>query len=113
MTVSSSRDRPVRLVMTEAERREEMRRRILDIVNRKGSVDPYNIWLESGPDRLPWDPMHQELRALDQARKLRLEIVKPGHWIVHSLETPPAAAIPDSSSGPQSKPKRRAKRGGK
>jgi hypothetical protein len=50
------------------------------------------IWQESAPAYLPWNRMLEEIKALDREKKLRLEIVKPGHLIIHSLQDPPEPA---------------------
>jgi hypothetical protein len=92
--------------MTEAEAREALRRRILEIVDRKGSLDDMAIWRESAPDYLPWKPMIEEIRTLDKEKKLRLEIVAPGHWIIHSLNATPAAAEPAPKATGKSKSSR-------
>ena len=81
--------------------REELRRRILEIVNRKYQLTDYAIWLESAPNYLPWNFMLQEIKSLDKDKKLRLEIIKPGHLVIHSLEEPPPekpAAKPTNKS---------------
>lgn len=74
--------------------REKLRQRILEIVDRKLELTDVEVWQESGPNYLPWKPMIEEIKALDAEKKLRLEIIKPGHWIIHSLQGPPAATKP-------------------
>ncbi|MGH9428009.1 MAG: hypothetical protein ACRD2L_17125, partial [Terriglobia bacterium] len=56
--------------------------------------DDMAIWRESAPAFLPWKPMIEEIKALDKDQRLRLEIIGPGNWMVHSLVPPPAAAKP-------------------
>lgn len=65
----------------------ELRQRILEIVNRKSGLTDGGIWQESAPKYFPWRAMIEEIKALDKEKKLRLEIVGPGHWIIHSLES--------------------------
>ena len=111
MTAQSLRQR----LANSAERalaKAELRRRILDIVNRKQSLDDYNIWIERAPDYLPWDSMVQEIKALDQEKKLRLEIVKPGQWVIHSLEAPQAEAGKPSTESNKPTTAKSAKRSG-
>lgn len=74
--------------------KEELRRRILEIVGRRHSLTDMAIWQESAPDYLPWNPMLEEIKALDKEQKLRLETPAPGHLVVHSLSAPSAATDP-------------------
>jgi hypothetical protein len=91
----------------------ELRRRILEIVNRKFRLTDIELWRESAPDYLPWNPMLQEIKALDKDKKLRLEILKPGHLVIHSLETPPIAADTATEASSKAKPSTSTKRSGK
>lgn len=70
----------------------ELRQRILEIVNRKSGLTDGGVWRESAPKYFPWRAMIDEIKALNKEKKLRLEIVGPGHWIIHSLENPPGQA---------------------
>ena len=79
-------------VLTSLEAKAELRQRILEIVNRKSGLTDVGIWQESAPNYLPWRAMIEEIKALDKDKKLRLEIVEPGHWVIHSLEAPQPAA---------------------
>jgi len=67
--------------------REELRRRILEIVNQREKISDLQLWHASKPDYLPWDFMIAEIKALHADGKLRLEILSPGEWLIHSLET--------------------------
>lgn len=79
---------------TRATAKEELRRRILEIVSRRHSLTDIAIWQESAPDYLPWNPMLEEIKSLDKEQKLRLETPASGHQVVHSFSTPPAATEP-------------------
>lgn len=65
--------------------REELRRRIMEIVVRLGEASDLAIWQASRPDYLPWNFLLTELRTLHANGRLRLEIVAAGHWIIHAL----------------------------
>jgi len=75
--------------------REELRRRILAIVEAHGELSDGAIWQHSGPEYLPWNLMLAELRALSADCRLGLEIVAPGHWIVRSL-----VSVQQAQAGP-------------
>jgi hypothetical protein len=70
---------------THAAAKEELRSRIVEIVERLGETFDLAIWQASAPDFLPWDPMLRELRALHTDGKLVLDIRAPGCWIVRPL----------------------------
>jgi len=67
--------------------REELRRRILEILNRGKKMSDGAIWHASAPDYLPWDFMLAEIKTLHADGRLRLEIVAPGQWVIHSIAT--------------------------
>lgn len=88
MTASNLRWR-LACAATREEAKKELRKRILDIVNRKCPITSMALWCESAPDFLPWKFMLKELWALKGEGKLRLEIENPGKWILHSVEARP------------------------
>jgi hypothetical protein len=87
-----------------------LRRRILDIVNRKGPITDMALWRESAPDFLPWKFMLKELWAMHDEGKLRLEIKSPGNWILHSVEVQPAEKTAAVQSAQKMKLRTAAKR---
>lgn len=84
--------------------KDELRRRILEIVDRLRSLTDMAIWQESAPDYLPWNLMLEEIKALDKEQKLRVEAPAPGHLVVHSLSASPAATEPAMAADCQSAP---------
>lgn len=88
----------------------ELRRRILAIVDCKFALTDMEIWRASAPDYLPWNQLLKEIWALDQEQKLRLEVVRPGHWIIHSLKAPPPPEPPPSKKASAKKPTKKAKK---
>jgi hypothetical protein len=93
-----------------AEAREELRQRILEIVNRKGHLSDMEIWRESAPHYLPWKFLLEELWTLDKEEKLKLEIPAPGSWQVHSLEAPSPVIKPITKAKAKTKKSKAAKR---
>lgn len=88
MTARNLRERLL-CAATHTEAKEELRQRILAIVNSKGPITDMALWRESAPDFLPWKFMLEELWALDNDKELRLEIIAPGNWILHSIAEQP------------------------
>lgn len=65
--------------------KEELRRRILAVVNARQHVSDVDIWRADAPRFLPWSAMQREIEALHQEQKLRREVVTPGKILIHSL----------------------------
>ena len=82
---------------------DELRRRILAVVNELGQTTEAAIWRSAEPDFLPWDSMIEEIKRLDGEKKLRREVVAPGHILIHSLTNAHAATKPAVTDQPFSK----------
>jgi hypothetical protein len=81
---SSLRER-LRNPATMQDAREELRSRIIRLVEIHGESYDLSLWQKSGPEFLPWEPMFRELRALNAERKLILDIRAPGCCIVRPV----------------------------
>src|SRR5581483_11036879 len=82
--------------------REELRRRILEIVNQREKISDLQLWHASKPDYLPWDFMIAEIKALPADRKLRPESHRAGESVIHSLEnTKPKATAEKKVTRPK------------
>lgn len=75
--------------------KEDLRQRILAVVNARHQVSDVAIWQADASHFLPWEAMQREIEALHQEQKLRKQIVAPGQILIHSLTasspTPPKA----------------------
>lgn len=78
--------------------RDELRRRILVIVNERQHTSEAEIWRADSPNYLPWDSMVEEIHTLDRQKKLRREVVAPGHILIHSITAPPVPANPPTAA---------------
>jgi hypothetical protein len=78
--------------------KEELRQRILAVVNERGQATTMEIWRADAPNFLPWDSMIEEIKTLDRQKKLRREAVAPGQIVIHSLTAPPVPASPPTAA---------------
>jgi hypothetical protein len=85
-------------VVTKFELREEVRRRILAVVNERQHTTEAEIWRADAPNYLPWEMMVEEIKTLDRQKKLRREVVAPGHILIHSLTASPAASATEAAA---------------
>ena len=86
--------------------KEELRRRILAVVNARQQATDVDIWRADAPNFLPWSAMQREIEALHQEKKLRREIVAPGQIRIHALtasSATPTKANKKLASGKASK----------
>jgi hypothetical protein len=67
--------------------KEELRFRIIRLVEVHGESHDLTLWQKSAPDFLPWDFMLRELHSLNRDGKLILDIRAPGCWIVRPVAT--------------------------
>jgi hypothetical protein len=93
---------------TPAVSKEELRRRILIVVNARQHVTEVEIWRADAPNFLPWKAMQQEIEALHQGQKLRRQVVAPGNIIIHAITASPAIAPKPKAKKPATRkaPKR-------
>lgn len=81
--------------------KEELRQRILAVVNARGQATTMEIWRSSAPNFLPWDSMIEEIHHLHRQKKLRREAVAPGHIVIHALpDAKPASATKAAAARP-------------